>query len=138
MLFSINEDLLLDDYFNISNDKDNIMSPKQGLKLGNMFNDEYIPYKNYMPKIMEPSNEKESALQRIRELSFAVNDLNLKLDVEPYNKNLYGLFKKYAEELNELVMNYSKRYGALEICDDVNGTYTWYKNPWPWEGNGNV
>lgn len=135
MLFSIDNDYIFNDYFNMPNKKDGVLSPKEGQKLGNMFVDEYVPYKNYVPKDTEVKTEKERDLQKIRELAFAVNDLNLALDVDPSNKKLYSLFKMYAEELDEKCKNYSKKYDVLEVIDDVKGTYTWYKNPWPWESD---
>ena len=135
MLFSIEDDYLLNDFFNMPNKKDGIMSPKEGQMNGNMFYDEYVPYKNYMPKEVIITSEKEKELQKIRELSFAVNDLNLALDVNPKDIRLYNLFKEYALELNERVKSYSKKYDVLEVCDDINGAYTWFKSPWPWEGN---
>ena len=47
MLFSFDDEYLLKDYFNLTKTRDEILSPKEGLILGNMFSDEYEPYKNY-------------------------------------------------------------------------------------------
>ena len=93
MLFSFDDEYLLKDYFNLTKTRDEILSPKEGLILGNMFSDEYEPYKNYRPSEIKINSEKERELLKIRELSFAVNDLNLKLDLEPNNDKLYKLFK---------------------------------------------
>ena len=99
-----------------------------------MFSDEYEPYKNYRPSEIKINSEKERELLKIRELSFAVNDLNLKLDLEPNNDKLYKLFKMYAGELEMCISKYNKKYNPLEVCDDIKDNYTWYKGPWPWEG----
>lgn len=134
MLFSFDDEYLLKDYFNLTKTRDEILSPKEGLILGNMFSDEYEPYKNYRPSEIKINSEKERELLKIRELSFAVNDLNLKLDLEPNNDKLYKLFKMYASELEMCISKYNKKYNPLEVCDDIKDNYTWYKGPWPWEG----
>ena len=148
MLFTANDDTnLFNDYFNVGNNFNNyqkptsitdVLTPKQGLNLGNMFASEYDRYKNYRPRELKARNRQEEELYEIYELSFAVNDLNLKLDVEPDNREYFNLFKEYAKELDERVRSYSNKYEVLEVCQDLKNEYTWYKNPWPWEVNRNV
>ena len=127
------------EFFNLpmdmsSNRPSNILEPATSLALGNSYSDEYDKYKNYTQKKLVASNEREKMLLRIQELDFIMNDLNLKLDVEPNNYELYELFRKYALELKELCDKYSKNYEVLELIKDTNGVYTWIKNPWPWDG----
>lgn len=138
MLFTMNNDDMLKEYYNLNKSKSDVLSPKEGLILGNMFLNEYDEYKNYKPSELIARTEQEKELLKIRELSFAVNDLNLKLDVEPNNFEYYKLFKLYADKLNEYLKKYSEKYDVLELNYDVNGKYTWLSNPWPWEGNKNV
>ena len=152
MLFTVNDDTnLFNDYFNIGNDLNNssnsnnypkptndILTPKQGLNLGNLFASEYDRYKDYRPRELRANNAKEEALLEIRELSFAVNDLNLKLDIEPDNMEYFNLFKEYASALDEKVREYSNKYETLELCQDLKDKYTWYQSPWPWEVRDNV
>ena len=152
MLFTVNDDTnLFNDYFNIGNDLNNnsingtnptntsdILTPKQGLNLGNLFASEYDRYKNYRPRELKASSNQEQELLEIRELAFAINDLNLKLDVEPDNREYFNLFKEYAKELDVRVREYSNKYDVLEVCYDLKNEFTWYKNPWPWEVDKNV
>ncbi len=142
MLFTTYEDdnEMANEFFNIGNDTSasDILSPKQGLTLGNLFASEYDRYKDYKPREIRVSNEKERLMLSIYELSFAINDLNLKLDVDPNNRTYFNLLKDYAKKLDGLVKDYSNKYGALEVCLDLNNNYSWIKNPWPWEGNSNV
>ena len=146
MLFNINDDsALFNDYFNVGNNNyqnptniSDVLTPKQGLNLGNMFASEYDRYKDYRPRELKATNSKEKDLLEIRELAFAVNDLNLKLDVEPDNLEYFSLFKEYARELDERVREYSNNYDALEVCLDLKNNFSWYKNPWPWEVDKNV
>lgn len=142
MLFSFDNNDILRDYFNLSNPEkvhnDVIAKPNEGLILGNIFLDEYVPYKNYKPAVLKMNSEKERDLLKIRELSFFINDLNLKLDLDSNNKKLYDLFKMSNEKLKGLVKEYEAKYQVIELCDDLMGKYTWLKGPWPWEGDENV
>ena len=132
MLFSLDNDDLFKDYFNLERE---VLSPEEGLIMGNLFLDEYVPYKNYKPYKVNPTNTEEALMMKIRSLCFAIDDLNLKLDLEPNNKMLYDLFKKYNEKLKVLVKEYQDKYQTLTIEDDIKGRYTWYMGPWPWEGD---
>lgn len=148
MLFTVdnNEDFY-NDYFNLNNsninnsynmNNSNVLLPRDGLEMGNLFKDEYKPYKNYKPGKIKADSKQEAELLDIYALAFTVNDLNLKLDIEPNNIELFRLFKKYAKELDQKVRDYSEKYEPLEVCLDTNDKYTWYESPWPWEGNKNV
>jgi len=123
----------MNNYANNSALKSNVLSPKEGLTLGNLYANEYDQYKNYRPVQLRATNEQERELLKIRELAFAVNDLSLSLDVDPKNGELFRLFKMYATELTERVKRYSEKYEPLEVCYDLGSEYSWYKNPWPWE-----
>lgn len=144
MLFEINSnnssfDDIGFEFFNLPMDMSStrpssVVDPSTALALGNLYSDEYEKYKNYTQKRLVASNDREKMLLRIQELDFAINDLSLKLDVEPNNFELYEMFRKYALELKDLCEKYSKKYEVLELIKDTNGSYTWIKNPWPWDG----
>ncbi len=124
------------------NDNKNSMNPKifnakEGFMHGNMFKNEYEPYKNYKVAELVSSTEKGNLLLKIYEYDFALNDLSLYLDIHPEDKNLYNLFKKYTEEQRACIDMYEKKYGPLEINDSPYDSYMWEKGPWPFEG-GNV
>lgn len=133
MLFNIESEDIFKNYFNL--ERDNVLNPKEGLTLGNLFLEEYIPYKNYKPYKLSATNEKEKLLLKIREYCFAVDDLNLKLDLEPNNQKLFELFKAYNEKLKTLIKEYENKYEILTLNDDIKDKYTWYTGKWPWEGD---
>ena len=56
MLFSVNNEDVLKRYFNLEK-KNNLLEPKEGLILGNMFFDMYEPYKNYKPRELVATTE---------------------------------------------------------------------------------
>ena len=76
-----------------------LFDPIEGFLRGNMFREEYEPYKNLSYFRLNPMNEKEKDLFNVMALSFAVNDLNLYLDLHPDNKEIFHSFKKYNEDL---------------------------------------
>ncbi len=119
-----------------NNRNENILSPMEGFLRGNMFRDEYEPYKNLTFLKLIPSTEKEKKLYEIMALSFAINDLNLYLDLNPDKKEVFDLFKKYVKEKNELCREYNKIYGPLEINETVGNKFDWIDSPWPWNDEG--
>ena len=129
-------------FFNLSmNDSDkslnNLYEPYEGFIRGNMFKDEYKPYKNYeVAKIMAKDN-KEQLLLKIFALDFAINDLNLYLDLHPQDKEMFDLFKKYIKESNRYKEEYVNLVGPLCLTDVTSNSYSWL-NTWPWEKGGNI
>ena len=115
------------DYFNLNNvDKnvDNYSSKngkidlENGFYMGNIFVDTYKPYKNFKPMKVNAYSDEQKMLLRIQELDFILNDLNLYLDINPNDSNVYNLFKKNAMELDSLKKRYEERYPIYKkVCD---------------------
>ena len=114
----------------------NVVSPMEGFLRGNMFKDEYEPYKNLTYFKLNPSNDKERLLYQVMAYSFAINDLNLYLDLHPDNKGMLDLFKKYVKEEKELCNEYVNKYGPLEVNEVKGQKFDWINSPWPWETRG--
>ena len=114
----------------------NVVSPMEGFLRGNMFQDEYEPYKNLTYFKLNPSNDKERLLYQVMAYSFAINDLNLYLDLHPDNKGMLDLFKKYVKEEKELCNEYVNKYGPLEVNEVKGQKFDWINSPWPWETRG--
>lgn len=114
----------------------NVLSPMDGFLRGNMFQDEYEPYKNLTYFKLNPSNDKERLLYQVMAYSFAINDLNLYLDLHPDNKEMLDLFKKYVKEEKELCNEYVRKYGPLEVSEVMGQKFDWINSPWPWETRG--
>ena len=115
----------------------NLFDSNQGFIHGNMFLDEYVGYKDYEIKTPKAKTEKSAYLYKIIELEFAINDLNLYLDLYPDNKTVYDIMKKYVNELLQYQSEYINKYGPLELCDVISEKYTWFKD-WPWEREGGI
>lgn len=112
----------------------NLVNKNIGLLRGNMFEDEYKPYKNYNPVSL--SDNKDNLLLNLYETNFAIIDLNLYLDLYPNNNEMYEIYKKYVKEFDNLKKLYEEKYGPLEnSCVDFD-SYKWIDNPWPWDNYG--
>lgn len=117
-------------------EKDKLFCTKEGFLKGNMWQDEYIPYNGMPAATLNPKTERESLLYKIMEIDFAINDLNLYLDLHPENQKIYEKFKKLNEECIRLKDEYARTYGPLTIDQTPKNTYEWMKNPWPWDKSG--
>lgn len=133
--FTDKEDYLINMMKYKNNSK--VLSPSEALIIGNAFKDSYKSYKDYQPDIIKPKNEMEACLLKVQELCFMINELNLYLDVNPHDMEIYELFKKYVKEYEDELHHFEKLYEPLLLTSDLNNKYEWYKNPWPWEKRGN-
>lgn len=119
---------------NNSTNNSQLVSVSEGFARGNLFKDEYKPYKDYTYKKIVPKTEKEALLLDIMELSFAINDLNLYLDLHPQDQEFLEKFNKLVELSCQKEMEYVKKYGPLEVIDNnSNNNFKWIQDPWPWE-----
>lgn len=110
----------------------NILSPYEGFLRGNMFKDEYDPYKNLTYLKLKPKTNQEKLLYEIMSLCFAINDLNLYLDLNPNDMESFNLLKSYIKEKNKLTDTYVNQYGPLVIDETTGSKYEWL-NDWPWD-----
>ena len=113
-----------------------LVNPKEGLEKGNLFANLYDPYNGYTYGSLKANSMKEEMLLNILMYKFALNDLNLYLDIYPNNKEYINLYKKYLNEEKKLVNEYESKYGPL-TCDSPyigDNYFNWIKSPWPWEG----
>lgn len=110
----------------------NINLNKDGFIYGNMFKDEYVPYKNYKVYSLNAKDEKEDLKLKIMEESFIVNDLNLYLDLHKNDNEIYREFKKHMNILKELMNKFDEKYNILTLNSNKN-YYDWTNGLWPWE-----
>lgn len=103
-----------------------------GYIYGNMFKDEYKPYKNYSVYKLKASNDEGNLKLKIMEETFIINDLNLYLDVHPNDMDIYDYFKKHEKMLNGYIEEYQNKYGSIYL-NSQKEKYDWTNGPWPWE-----
>lgn len=123
--FDKNTDVFVGKIININED---------GYIYGNMFKDEYKPYKDYKVYRLNPSSEEEALKLKIMEEQFIVTDLGLYLDLHSNDNDIFEYFKKHRKMLNYYTEEYENKYGS--ICLNSNSeNYNWIDSPWPWEMN---
>ena len=122
--------------FNVETRTDKFLTPEEGFMRGNLEKGSFIPYKKYTYFELKAENEQERMLLGLMALSFAINDLNLYLDLHPEDMENFQLFKKYANELNDLELDYVKKYGPIVVNETDGEMFNWVKNPWPWDDKG--
>ena len=121
--FVDNTDLFVGKIVNINDD---------GYIYGNIFKDEYIPYKDYKVYRLNPRSEEENLRLKIMEHSFKISDLNLYLDIHPKDMDVYNYFKKEKNELDNYIDEYENKYGSICLNSKMD-KYNWINDPWPWE-----
>jgi len=122
--------------FSFEQRADKFFTPEEGFLRGNMMRDEYSPYRQYTYFKLKPETEREQLLFKLMAYSFAINDLNLFLDMHPEDQEVYRLFKNYVNEKNELETRYVERYGPMTVTETNGQNFNWISNPWPWEKTG--
>ena len=65
---------------------------------------------------------KEKLLQRINEVSFAVNDILLYLDTHPCCQEALAFYQECAAERRKLMKEYAQCYGPLTVDDALETT----------------
>ena len=125
------------DDFSFTDDMNMIMGKSinlndDGYIYGNMFKDEYIPYKNYSVYNLKAKNEEEALKLKIMEETFIITDLNLYLDIHPNDKDIYNYFRKHENMLTRYTNEYQEKFGSIYL-NAVSENYNWIDNPWPWE-----
>lgn len=103
-----------------------------GFLRGNMFDDEFVPYKNMTYIKTKITSQRESELFEIMKCSFEINDYNLYLDLHPEDNMIFKKYKEVTEKLKSLSKMYEEKYGPLCI-DNAQNSFKWIQNPWPWE-----
>ena len=113
-----------------------LFSSEEGFNKGNMFQNLYSKYKNYVYKL-NVNNKKDELLYKIQMYTFALKDLILYLDVHPTDENILGEYQKIKNTLNDLKAKYENNYNPLCASNvDSDDTWTWINNPWPWDKGG--
>ena len=73
-------------------------------------------------------------LGEVMALDFAAHELALYLDTHCSDEEAFGLYKNVLSLAKTAKEKYVKLYGPLTDADLINAhSYTWLKNPWPWD-----
>lgn len=78
----------------------------------------------------------DELMDRINEVSFAVNDMQLYLDTHPHDQKALDDFRMLMEKRNALLEEHCKYFGPLTVncaSEGCNDAWAWILQPWPWE-----
>ena len=107
----------------------------EGFIGGNLINELYTPYFNYVPKEPRVFSEKDQLLLPVQALDFMRVELNLYLDTHPDDVNAINLFAQNQIALNEAKRRYEERFGPLVVFNATSTATPWsWTQGWPWEG----
>lgn len=129
MLFNINN---MDNY-NKTGAMPAVENDTEGFLRGNMFSNEYVPYKNMTYINPKLKTQRERDLFKVMEVAFAINDYNLYLDVHPEDTSVLNKYKACTEKFRRLTKEYEEKYGPLSIDASNYNTFKWIESPWPWD-----
>ncbi len=133
-LTGLTKDMNLNYNFNsINNDDRNLLTAKEGFLRGNMFKNEYVPYQNLTFINITPKSSREAKLYNVMAFSFAINDLNLYLDLHPDDRGKLIFLENLIAEEKKAKEEFIKEFGPLEICDTKGNKFEWIDSPWPWD-----
>ncbi|MBQ8004720.1 MAG: spore coat protein CotJB [Clostridia bacterium] len=80
------------------------------------------------------SRSRNTALEEIGKLSFAIDDLRLYLDTHPNCTEALEMIKEYLGKRKILMDNFTEKFGALDayglVCGD---SWVWNEGYMPWE-----
>ena len=78
---------------------------------------------------------KEKLMNRINEVSFAVNDVLLYLDTHPDDEEALNYFNQCNTLYNAAKQSYQEQFGLLNaFSEQERFSWDWNTAPMPWEG----
>ena len=104
--------------------------PNETLMYGNIFKNEYKPYKNYRPGKVEMKNVD---LLNLMEKMNQKHDLRLHLDIYPNDKNVIVMYCNYYNNYKELKMrveNGDDNPFPTSCSKDERTNYVYTPSPW--------
>lgn len=106
----------------------------EALQTGTLFPGLNLPFKHDIISHMKIAN---TALAELMALDFAVDELGLYLTTHPNDREVLDLYWSFIEMAKEGRKKYEKMYGPLlQTTRPEDGSYSWLKDPWPWDEGG--
>ncbi len=80
-------------------------------------------------------SERSALFRQLNEVSFAMDELRLYLDIHPDCCEALKLFRTYQEQRQALLKAYTDQYGSIDAYDvNTENGWSWIDGPMPWEG----
>lgn len=81
-------------------------------------------------------NDKRRIVYQIHSLDFSIKEMELYLDVHPYNQRALRLLSELRKKRAALIAAYEQRFGKYIVTASdvpVEDHWHWIHSPWPWE-----
>lgn len=102
----------------------------EALRRGTLFPGLDLPFMN----MINTGDLSGTPLGEVMALDFAAHELALYLYTHCGDEEAFGLYKNVLSLAKTAKEKYVKLYGPLTDADLINAhSYTWLKNPWPWD-----
>lgn len=79
---------------------------------------------------------REMLLQRVQMHDFVAYEAHLFLDTHPTEMAAIEFFKLHLAAAKAARAEYEKLYGPLVVSNAEGPSWSWVKDPWPWENLG--
>jgi len=114
----------------------NLFPLDEGFYKGTIFRDLYKPYKNYQPRPVVPTNDRERLLHEVNKYYFALHEIRMYLNAYPNDEEAIRYFTEFQEGYIRAKHEYETKYDALDIeAPNLNTSpWNWTVGRWPWVG----
>lgn len=103
---------------------------KNGTVRGTLFPGLDLPFMG----MVNEKNLPETPIHELQELCFALVELGEYLDTHPEDREVFDLFRSYAELYEKGKKAYEQECGPLTLEGAArDDTFRWINGPWPWE-----
>lgn len=107
-----------------------VYDPAKALSRGTLFPGLDLPFMN----MVNTGDLTGTPLGELMALDFVAHDLALYLDTHSDDNEAFEMYKKVLELSQTAHEKYVRLYGPISKRDLVKAeSYTWLKNPWPWD-----
>ncbi len=101
----------------------------EALAQGTLFPELNLPFRLMVNGAPVPASQ----LSALQALSFVITELGLYLDTHPKDMEAFRMFQEYVKLEKEARERYEKDHGPLQQKSAAkDSSYTWLKDPWPW------
>ena len=84
---------------------------------------------------MNAGTNRDTRLQRLRELEFALLETNLYLDTHPNSRKALDYYKNVKAARDIMYEDYVKNNGPMFAADVRQDNWSWVDMPWPWQND---
>ncbi len=102
---------------------------RKALVRGTLFPGLDLPFMGMINKSEQPV----TPLTELQTMSFGIQELALYLDTHRDDLEALELYRKLQELYAQGRAQYEKEHGPLTHMSQMDGSYRWLDDPWPWE-----